>query len=119
MRLGILLGFLAIFAGYFALSKAPFVWIACLALILAHGGGSTIWVFSTTLLHKHTDDRFRGRVFSADLALNTIMVSTTSFLAGTFIDRGTPVRDYAMYTGISLLLPGCAWFLAMRLWKKQ
>jgi len=121
MRLGILFGFLAIFVGYFALSKAPFVWIACLALLLAHGGGSTIWVFSTTLLHKHTDDRFRGRVFSADLALNTIMVSATSFLAGTFIDRGTPVRDYAMYTGISLLLPGCAWlpmigrsFAAMR-----
>jgi len=119
MRIGILCGFFAIFLGYFALSKAPFVWIACLALLLAHGGGSTIWVFSTTLLHKHTEDRFRGRVFSADLGLNTIMVSITSFLAGTFIDRGVPVRQYALYTGISLLLPGCVWLTALRLWKRN
>ena len=87
-------------------------------MILSHGGGSTIWVFSTTLLQKNTEDRFRGRVFSADLGLNTMMVSLTSFLAGVFIDRGVPVRHYALFTGISLLAPACVWALAMRLWKK-
>ena len=92
------------------------MWIACLALVLAHGGGSTIWVFSTTLLMKSTEDKFRGRVFSADLGVNTLMVSLTSFLAGTFIDRGVPVRQYAMFTGISVLAPAFAWALAMRLW---
>ncbi len=117
LRLGILFGFLAIFAGYLILSAAPFVWIACLALVLAHGGGSTIWVFSTTLLMKSTEDKFRGRVFSADLGMNTLTVSLTSFLAGTFIDRGVPVRQYAMFTGISVLAPAFAWALAMRLWK--
>jgi hypothetical protein len=119
MRLGILLGFLAIFFGYLALSAAPLVWIACLALLLAHGGGSTIWVFSTTLLQKHTEDRFRGRVFSADLGLNTLMVSVTCFLAGAFIDRGVPVRQYVLFTGISVLAPACAWALAMRLWRRD
>jgi len=117
MRLGILLGFFSIFAGYLALSGAPLVWIACLALILAHGGGSSIWVFSTTLLQKNTDDKLRGRVFSADLGLNTLMVSLTSYLAGAFIDRGVPVRQYALYTGISLLAPACAWAFALRLWR--
>jgi len=117
MRFGILLGFVAIFIGYVTLGAAPAVWIACLALILAHGGGSTIWVFSTTLLHKNTDDRFRGRVFSAELGLNMMMVSLTSYLAGSFIDRGVPVRHYAMFTGISLLGPGLVWLFAMRLWR--
>ena len=119
LRLGILFGFLAIFFGYVALGTAPTVWIACLALILAHGGGSTIWVFSTTLLQKNTDDRFRGRVFSADMGLNTLMVSVTSYLAGVFMDRGVGVRDYALITGISILAPACAWALGMRLWKKE
>jgi MFS family permease len=119
LRLGILLGFLAIFFGYVALGLAPTVWIASLALILAHGGGSTIWVFSTTLLQKNTEDRFRGRVFSADMGLNTLMVSVTSYLAGIFMDRGVGVRDYAMVTGISLLAPACAWALGMRLWNKD
>jgi MFS family permease len=117
LRNGILWGFLAIFFGYLALSVSPFVWIACLALVLAHSGGSTIWVFSTTLLQKNTDDKFRGRVFSADLGLNTLMVSLTSYLAGAFIDRGVSVRQYALITGISLLAPACAWALARRLWK--
>ena len=114
-----MLGFGAIFCGYLALSAAPLVWIACLAVTLAHGGGSTIWVFSTTLLQKYTDDKFRGRVFSADLGLNTLMVSLTSYLAGAFIDRGVPVRRYALFTGISLLAPACAWALAMRLWRRD
>jgi MFS family permease len=119
LRLGILLGFLAIFFGYIALGMAPTVWIACLALILAHGGGSTIWVFSTTLLQKNTDDRFRGRVFSADMGLNTLMVSVTSYLAGVFMDRGVAVREYALITGISLLAPAFAWALGLRLWKND
>ena len=118
MRLGILFGFVAILAGYVLLSSAPFIWIACLALVLAHGGGSTIWVFSTTLLQKNTADRFRGRVFSADLGLNTLMVSLTSYLAGACIDRGVPVRQYALITGLSILAPACAWAYAMRLWRK-
>jgi MFS family permease len=119
LRLGILLGFLAIVMGYLILGVAPTVWIACLALILAHGGGSTIWVFSTTLLQKNTDDKFRGRVFSADMGLNTLMVSITSYLAGMFMDRGVAVREYALITGISLLAPACAWALGMRLWEKE
>jgi hypothetical protein len=69
-------------------------------------------------LHKNTEDRFRGRVFSADLGMNTIAVSASSYLAGTFIDAGTPVRDYALYTGLSLLLPASLWFWALRrLWR--
>jgi MFS family permease len=117
MRFGILLGFVAIFIGYAVLSAAPAVWVACAAIVLAHGGGSTIWVFSTTLLQKSTEDGFRGRVFSAELGLNMMMVSLTSYLAGTFIDLGTPVRQYALLTGVSLLVPGCAWLWALRLWK--
>ncbi len=53
--------------GYFGLGLAPNVWVACLCIALAHCGGSTVWVFSTTLLQLNTEDRFRGRVFSADL----------------------------------------------------
>ena len=117
MRRGILLGFFAIFIGYLLLGAAPSMWIACLAILLAHGGGSTIWVFSTTLLQKNTEDSFRGRVFSADLGLNMLMVSLTSYLAGAFIDHGVPVRHYVMFTGISMLLPAWVWCRAMRLWQ--
>src|SRR5207244_5158409 len=72
LRMGILFGFLADTAGYVGLSLAPNVWAASVSVVLAHCGGSAIWVFSTTLLQWHTDDRFRGRVFAADLGLSDV-----------------------------------------------
>jgi hypothetical protein len=48
-----------------------------------------------------------------------LMVSVTCYLAGAFIDRGVPVRRYALFTGISMLAPACAWALALRSWKKN
>ncbi|MEO7651404.1 MAG: MFS transporter [Bryobacteraceae bacterium] len=119
LRRGILFGFLAIFLGYLILGVAPSVWIACAGIVLAHGGGSTIWVFSTTLLQMRAEDRFRGRIFSAELGFNMFSISVTSYLAGHFIDAGVPVRTYVLITGASLLLPALVWARAMRLWDQR
>src|SRR5208282_5706265 len=51
------------------------VWMASACAMIAHAGGSTVWVFSTTLLQLHTDDRFRGRVFSADLGFSMLTIA--------------------------------------------
>ena len=48
--------------GYGVLGASRSVWMAAACAMLAHAGGSTVWVFSTTLLQFHTEDRFRGRV---------------------------------------------------------
>ena len=40
---------------------------ALLFLAIAHAGGSILWVFSTVLLQRATEDQFRGRVFAAEL----------------------------------------------------
>jgi len=64
LQLGILFGYLTIALGYTSLGFSHTVWMASACAMLAHMGGSTVWVFSTTLLQLHTDDRFRGRVFS-------------------------------------------------------
>ena len=50
LQLGVLFGYLIIGTGYFGLGISPNVWVACLFIALAHCGGSTVWVFSTTLL---------------------------------------------------------------------
>ncbi len=117
LRLGILLGFLAGAAGYLALSVAPSLAWACSAVILAHGGSSTIWVFSTTLLQEQTEDRYRGRVFSADYALQSLTVSVVSYLAGVLIDLGVGVRTMAALTGLLTLAPALLWGLAQRFWR--
>jgi hypothetical protein len=41
-------------------------------VLFAHFGRSTLWVFSTVLLQLEVPDQFRGRVFSAELALGVM-----------------------------------------------
>jgi MFS family permease len=114
LRLGILLGYLTIGAGYLGLGFAPNVWVACLWIILAHCGGSTVWVFSTTLLQFNTEDRFRGRVFSADLGFSMLTIAIGAYVCGVFLDRGVSARVVASATGVIMLVPASLWTWAMR-----
>ena len=105
LRLGILFGYLTISAGYAVLGASHSVWMAAVCAMLAHAGGSTVWVFSTTLLQLHTEDRFRGRVFAADLGLGSLSFAVTAYLAGVFLDAGYSARTVATTTGVIMLLP--------------
>jgi MFS family permease len=118
LRIGILFGFLLGCAGYFGLSAAPSLWLACLAMVVVNAGGSIGWVFSTTLLQHHTDDRFRGRVFSADFAFLVLSMSAASYLAGQLIDSGVSARRVALGAGLLALAPALAWLFGLRLWRK-
>ena len=59
-----------------------------LCVLCAHFGGSILWVFSTVLLQMEVPDRFRGRVFAAELALVTLPSSISSYWTGYELDRG-------------------------------
>ena len=101
--------------GYAALGSASSLWVACLCLTLAHGGGSTVWVFSTSLLQLNTEDRFRGRVFAADLGFCMLVIAITSYLCGVFLDWGVSARTMATATGLLMLVPASLWGWTMRL----
>ena len=105
LRLGILLGYLTIATGYTILGVSRTIWMAAACATVAHAGGSTVWVFSTTLLQIHTDDRFRGRVFSADLGLGSFTFATTAYLCGRLLDAGISARTMSSVTGVAMLVP--------------
>ena len=113
LRLGILGGYLTIAMGYGLIGVSHSVWIAAACAVLAHAGGSTVWVFSTTLLQLRTEDRFRGRVFSADLGLASFSFALTAYLCGHFLDLGISARTMAVATGFVMLIPAAllAWVL--------
>jgi len=115
LQLGILLGYLTIAVGYASLGSAGTVWIASACAMLAHMGGSTVWVFSTTLLQLHAEDRFRGRVFAADLGLSMLTIAAGAYLCGRLLDAGVAARSVATWTGLVMLLPAGLWALAMRM----
>ena len=114
LRTGILAGFLLAAAGYVWLGAAPALAVAVLAVILAHAGSSTNWVFSTTLLQSYTDDRFRGRVFAADVGLLTLSMSASSYLASVAIDSGAAPRMVAAALGMVMLAPAIVWGATLR-----
>lgn len=118
IRWTILAGFLMIGAGYAALGGAGSLLMAVLALVLAHAGGSACWTASATLLQHQTEDRFRGRVFSAEFALSMLALSISSFAAGRAVDAGIGVRTVAVATGLSMLLPIAHWLIAGRAWRE-
>src|SRR5580698_6939196 len=114
LQLGILYGYLIIAVGYGTLGSSRTVWMAAACAMLAHAGGSTVWVFSTTLLQLHTDDRFRGRVFSTDLGFSMLTIAAGAYLCGRLLDAGIAARTVATWTGLIMVIPAGLWALAMR-----
>ena len=98
-------GYLSSAAGYMLLGISGHLWQACLCVIVAHFGGSIVWVFSTTLLQLQTDDKFRGRVFAADLGLCMFTIATGAYIAGHFVDWGFAARHVASAAGLLMLIP--------------
>jgi MFS family permease len=114
LRIGILVGFLFGAAGYCCLGISGAFAAALVCVIAAHAGTSTNWVFSSTLLQIHTEDRFRGRVFSADYALCMLTISASSYLAGVALDIGVAPSTFAIALGLTMLAPAALWAATLR-----
>ncbi len=114
LRAGIVAGFLCAAAGYVFLGVSGSLLAAAMAVALAHGGGSTNWVFSTTLLQLCTEDRYRGRVFAAEFGLCMLTISASGYLAGVALDLGASPRTFAALLGLLMLIPAGAWIAALR-----
>ena len=113
LRTGILIGFVIAAAGYVFLGASTSLAIAICAVAAAHAGSSTNWVFSSTLLQIYTEDRFRGRVFSAEFGISSLVMSASIYLAGAAIDFGVPPRAFAAAIGLVMLVPAAAWAVAL------
>ena len=104
---------------YAALSVAPGLLTAAVCVLLAHFGGSILWVFSTVLLQMEVPDAFRGRVFAAELALVTLTSSMSSYLTGHALDGGASPRSVSLWLGVLFFAPGALWLLILSRWKES
>lgn len=105
-------------AFYIALAAAHTLPLAAVAVLLAHFGGSILWVFSTVLLQMEVPDEFRGRVFAAELALVTLTSSISSYVTGYALDSiGWSPRTLAFWLGAAFAIPGLLWLVMNARWK--
>src|SRR6267143_262229 len=114
LEVAIFWGYLGAAAGYTLLGVSGHLWQACLCVMLAHFGSSIVWVFSTTLLQMQSDDKFRGRVFAADLGLCMFTIAAGAYLAGRFVDWGFAARHVASVAGMLMLIPAGLWGVSVR-----
>jgi MFS family permease len=114
LEVAIFWGYLGAAAGYTLLGVSGHLWQACLCVMLAHFGSSIVWVFSTTLLQMQSDDKFRGRVFAADLGLSMFTIAAGAYLAGRFVDWGFAARHVASVAGMLMLIPAALWGMSVR-----
>lgn len=97
---------------YATLAVAPNIWSAAATVITAHVFGSLLWVASSVMLQLSVPDRYRGRVFAAELFGVTIMQASISFAAAGVLEwMHVDPRTLALWIGGAMWLPGIAWLL--------
>jgi MFS family permease len=120
MQIAIGIAFLIGGVFYIAFGSSRSFVLALLFLLIAHTGGSILWVFSTVLLQRAVEDQFRGRVFAAELALLTLTMAASNFIVGEMMDRfGYSPRVVTVGVGAFFLLPGVMWFATQRWWDRK
>jgi hypothetical protein len=100
--------------GYTLVSGAPSLLVAALGVMIAHIGGSTQWVFSTSLLQINVPNRLQGRVFAVEGALLTLATALSSYGTGVAADAGWMPRALGLLLSGIFVLPGLA--LGFALW---
>jgi MFS family permease len=117
MQMSIGIAFLIGGVGYIAFGSATSFALALAVLMIAHAGGSILWINSTVLLQRVVEDNFRGRVFAAELALLTLAMAASNYATGELLDRfHYSPRIITIGIGIFFLLPGLLWFATRRWW---
>jgi predicted MFS family arabinose efflux permease len=102
---------------YIAFGRATNFMLALLVLLIAHMGGSILWVYSTVLLQRVVEDNFRGRVFAVELALLTLTMAASNYATGELLDRFQfSPRTVTIGIGLLFLVPGALWFTTERWW---
>ena len=101
-------------AAYIFFSQAPNIFWAAFWVCWGHVGGSVQWIFSTTLIHRRVADRFRGRVFSAEMAMLTLVLSLSTWLTGLAMDMGASPRTIVLVLALLFIAPGCGWIFYLR-----
>jgi hypothetical protein len=99
---------------YLGVGVSPWSSLALISLLvsIAHASSGANWVLSNVMLQKRTVDNFRGRVFSTELLLLTLInaistISASVLLEADFISlRGCIL----LFAGVSTL-SGLAWLL--------
>lgn len=113
LQVSCILGFGLSAIGYFGWASIHHFWSICLFTLLRAAGSSNIWIHSTLLLQKFSDEHMLGRVLAADYAIALLGEASAAFLCGYFMDHHKSWTPYDMSWVLAILTSGIsiAWLL--------
>lgn len=107
-------GFFLAALAYAVLPSMPALGPSLLCVMIAHMGGSAIWVGSTTLWQSHVEEAYRGRIYSAEFAGMTASFALAALLAGFWYDHVQNL-DWALYAvSLVVALGAVLWMIGGR-----
>ena len=83
------------------------------AVVFAHSAGGANWVLSTTLLQIRAEDRYRGRVFTADWLILALVESASTLAASLALEWGASLRATVLVFAGLQVAAGLAWLVVM------
>ena len=99
---------------YMVVGVTSSIWVMIIFVLLAHTASGANWVKSTVLLQKRTVDTFRGRIFSTEWLLFTIMNSISVILAAVILEfQIVDVKILMIIYGGLMGLAGSIWSLSI------
>jgi MFS family permease len=94
--------------GYLVVGIAPSLFLAAVAVFIAHMGGGTQFAFSTYGLQELMPDDVRGRVFALDFGIDMIAIAVSALVLGA-LAQSLPIRPLFIGLGIVAIVFGLAW----------
>jgi MFS family permease len=110
LRLQIGLGLLVAALFYGAFGQAQNLWWAGGCVLVAHMGGSTVWVASTAWWQQHVDDAYRGRIYALDFLCMTVSFSVGGVLTGLLYDATDSLEITTAVLSACLLVNLAVWW---------
>lgn len=110
LQFSILIAFFLGSGSFFFLSESRLLWTSSISIGMVTLFGSIIWVFSSALIHLEAEDRFLGRVFSAEIAMLTLIMGLSNWWVGYAIDYiGWTAYQVTFSMGVLFVVPGLIW----------
>lgn len=112
MRIAIASAFLIGSIGLAITAPLPSFSVVLIGSFLRGFGGGLIWVFSTQILLQLLPNRVRGRVFSTEFAIQTLMAAFGAYLGGWGLDYpGIGITRMLWVMALLTLVFGISWLL--------
>lgn len=96
--------------GYLLMGFTDSLFMMMILVLFAHAGSGANWVSSTVLIQKRTPDEYRGRVFSSEWLMLTVVESTSVMIAALLLYYNiiTLPNSLILFGGL-LILVGVVW----------